>query len=99
MQKPIAALALCLSTGAAWAQSDKEVSCGYQAEVVAAVQKARMDQVAQDKVQAHVSQAADWPEKFNAIIPIVTPWVYDLSDADLEGNDLAQIWNDGCLKR
>jgi hypothetical protein len=91
-------LGLSMPIGAA-AQSDKEVSCTHQAAVVGAVQQARLDNVAQDAVQAHVAEAAAWPEKFNAIIPIVTPWVYELPAEDLQSNDLSQVWNEGCLNQ
>jgi hypothetical protein len=91
-------LGLCAPVSAL-AQSEKEVSCTHQAAVVGAVQQARLDDVAQDAVQAHVSEAAVWPEKFNAIIPIVTPWVYELPAEDVRSNDLAQVWNEGCLSQ
>jgi hypothetical protein len=96
--KLVLVLALCAPVGVA-AQSEKEVSCTYQAAVVGAVQQARLDDVSQDAVQAHVTEAAMWPEKFNAIIPIVTPWVYELPAQDLQSNDLAQVWNEGCLNQ
>ena len=82
---------------AGFADTEKEISCRHQAEVVGAVQDARLNDVAQDAVQNAVSKDASWPDKFNAIIPIVTPWIYELPLADVKGNDLAAVWKEGCL--
>jgi hypothetical protein len=77
---------------------EKAISCGHQAEVVAAVRQARLDRVRERKVPETLKGAAQvWPEKFNAIIPIVTPWIYELPRNEVQDNDLAQIWKEGCL--
>ncbi|MEM6888013.1 MAG: hypothetical protein AAF636_07720 [Pseudomonadota bacterium] len=81
------------------AQTEKEISCDYQAEVVAAIQKARLGEIDQTSVPDTIQRGAKWPEKFNAIIPIVTPWIYDLPLTDVQSNDLSQIWREGCLKQ
>lgn len=80
------------------AQSEKEVSCGHQAEVVAAVRQARLDRVKERDVQKAVL-ASDpvWPEKFNNAIPLVTPWIYEMPRKEVRDNDLATVWKDACL--
>jgi hypothetical protein len=93
-------LAFCTLALPAVAETEKEISCRHQAEVVAAVRQARLDRVNERKVQARVLEGDPvWPEKYNAIIPIVTPWIYELSRKDVRDNDLAQVWNEGCLAR
>lgn len=89
---------LVLTALPAAAQSEKEVSCGYQAEVVAAVRQARLDRVREAKVQETVL-AGDpaWPANFNNAIPLVTPWIYEMPRKDVRDNDLAKVWKDACL--
>lgn len=83
-----------------WAQSaDKKTSCGYQAEVVAAIQQARLDRVRERKVQAHVLEKATWPENYNTAIPLLTPWVYEMKMRDVRDNDLAAAWTELCLQQ
>ncbi|WP_300016273.1 hypothetical protein [uncultured Roseobacter sp.] len=89
---------LTLTALPAVAQDEKEVSCGYQADVVAAVRQARLDRVREAKVKETVL-ASDpaWPAKFNNAIPLVTPWIYEMPRKDVRDNDLAQVWKDACL--
>ncbi|MEL7166567.1 MAG: hypothetical protein AAFY52_07900 [Pseudomonadota bacterium] len=77
----------------------KATSCGYQAEVVAAVQQARKDRVAEREVTDHVL-AADptWPENFNNSIPLIAAWVYEQKRRDIRRQDLSAIWNELCLQ-
>ena len=76
---------------------EKAESCGYQGDVVAAVQKARLDRVRERKVSERILAGDNnWPEKYNAVIPLVAPWVYELSRADLK-EDLRQVWVQACL--
>ena len=90
--------ALALTALPATAQSEKETSCKYQADVVAAVRQARLDRVRERKVQETVLAANPaWPENFNAAIPLVTPWVYEMARKDVRDNDLAELWNELCL--
>ncbi|MFK7835372.1 MAG: hypothetical protein AB8B60_04065 [Sulfitobacter sp.] len=79
------------------ASSDKAVSCGHQAEVVAAIQQARLDRVKERKVQAHVMENATWPDNFNTAIPLLTPWVYEMKMRDVREADLAAAWTELCL--
>ncbi|WP_299952852.1 hypothetical protein [uncultured Roseobacter sp.] len=90
--------AIALTAVPAVAQSEKEVSCGYQAEVVAAVRQARLDRVREAKVQETVLAGdPSWPAKFNNAIPLVTPWIYEMPRKDVRDNDLAEVWKEACL--
>ncbi|MEM9968080.1 MAG: hypothetical protein AAF755_08280 [Pseudomonadota bacterium] len=80
------------------AQSAKETDCRYQARVVAAVQEARLDRVRERSVAAHVAKNASWPEKYNAVIPLITPWVYETRMRDIRNKDLADAWLELCLQ-
>tara|TARA_R110002049_G_scaffold140930_8_gene302385 strand:+ start:4131 stop:4442 length:312 start_codon:yes stop_codon:yes gene_type:complete len=84
-------------TGPALAASKKEVSCGHQAAVVAAVRQARLDRVKEREVTKVVTAQATWPENFNTAIPLVTPWVYEMKMRDVKEQDLAAAWNEMCL--
>ena len=84
--------------GPAVAQTAKEESCRYQGDVVAAVQAARIARVGERKVVEHIDgTAAAWPEKYNAVIPFVTPWVYTMKMSEVKSNDLAAAWKELCL--
>ncbi len=80
------------------AQETKEQSCQYQADVVAAVQKARLDRVKErDVAQAVADSGPTWPENYNAAIPLITPWVYEQKMRDVRKKDLAAAWLELCL--
>ena len=94
-----AAIALSLSFAIpASAQSEKEQDCTYQAEVVAAVQKARMDGVPQDKVVETVkSSQGTWPDRYDNAIPIFAAQIYSLKKRQLRKADLGKEWLNTCL--
>lgn len=93
----LAFAATLLATPLLAADSDKE-SCAHQADIVAAIQQARLDNVAQADVgQTILSNAPTWPENYNAAIPVITPWVYEQKLEDLRDQDLAEIWMEMCL--
>lgn len=96
-------MAAVLTTGfgaPVWAQSaDKKTSCGYQADVVSAIQQARLDRVRERKVREHVLENATWPENYNTAIPLLTPWVYEMKMRDVRNNDLAAAWTELCLQQ
>ena len=84
----------------AFAQSEKEVSCEYQAQVVSAVQQARLDRVKEREVPAAIAETSPtWPDNYNAAIPLIAPWVYSLPIKDVREKDLAAAWNELCLKQ
>ena len=94
------AVILAVSALPAFAQSEKEISCGYQAEVVAAVQQARLDRVKERDVQDKIVDGTQtWPRKFNAAIPLVTPWVFGLPMDQVRDNDLGEVWDELCLQQ
>ena len=83
-----------------FAQDSKEVSCDYQAQVVAAIQQARLDRIRERKVPEHIAKSEPtWPENYNAAIPIMAPWVYEQKMRDIRNQDLAATWKELCLKQ
>lgn len=77
---------------------DLEKECGIQARLIAAIQQARLDRVPERKVQEHLlAQGPDWPENYNAVIPIVTPWVYEQKRRTIRNQDLSAAWKEQCL--
>ena len=95
------AVAALLIAAPVWAEDaeTKEVSCQYQADVVAAVQQARLDRVKERDVQDHIlAQEPGWPEKYNNTIPLIAPWVYEQKRRTIRNEDLAAAWNELCLK-
>ncbi len=99
MYRLILSAALVVAPLAAQAQS-KEESCGYQAQVVTAIQQARLDKVKERDVAAAVAESgADWPENYNAAIPLIAPWVYEQKMQIIRDEDLGAVWNDLCLQQ
>lgn len=93
----LAALMACTAVPAL-ADVDKTESCGFQAQVVSAVQQARLDKVKERNVEKTIL-AADptWPANYSNAIPLITPWVYELPMKQVRDNDLSEIWNQNCL--
>jgi len=80
--------------------ADKEETCGYQAEVVSAIQQARLDRVPERGVQEHIlAQSPTWPEKYNNAIPLITPWVYEQKRKVIRKEDLGAAWSELCLQQ
>ncbi len=95
----IAVAAAFLATPLAAAET-KEQSCRYQADVVAAVQKARLDKVKERDVAGAVAATSPtWPENYNAAIPLITPWVYEQKMRDVRKKDLGAAWLELCLQQ
>ncbi|MEO9576385.1 MAG: hypothetical protein ABJ263_06215 [Tateyamaria sp.] len=95
--------ALILATAAfatpAFAE-DKKETCAYQAQVVKAIQTARLERVAERDVQDHIlAQSPTWPEKYNNVIPLITPWVYEQKRKVIRNEDLGAGWNELCLQQ
>jgi hypothetical protein len=96
---------LILSAATANAQSnstdaEKAESCRYQAAVVRAVQQARLDDVAERRVEKTITDSdPDWPAKYNVVIPLVTPWVYEQPIQQVRENDLGDAWNEMCVQQ
>jgi hypothetical protein len=95
----IAIAAALLATPLAAAET-KEQSCRYQADVVAAIQQARLDKVKErDVVEAVAETSPTWPENYNAAIPLITPWVYEQKMRDVRKKDLGAAWLELCLQQ
>ncbi|MEM8579241.1 MAG: hypothetical protein AAGF60_15435 [Pseudomonadota bacterium] len=93
------ALLAALTLGAVPALADsKAQSCQYQADVVSAVQAARVARVAERNVEAHIlASEPTWPAQYNNAIPLVAPWVYEQKRRDLKTKDFGAAWNAICL--
>ena len=79
---------------------DKAETCAYQAQVVQAIQQARLDRVAEREVQAHIiAQSPSWPENYNNAIPLITPWVYEQRRSVIRNEDLGAAWSELCLQQ
>lgn len=82
----------------ALAQTAKVEDCGYQSDVVAAVQAARIERVKEREVAEHVAQTSpEWPEQYNAVIPLVAPWIYQMKRSEVKTADLKSAWTELCL--
>jgi len=81
------------------ANAAKELDCKRQANVVSGVQQARLGRVPERKVYDLVAAAATWPEAYNKVIPLVTPWVYEMKMKDVKSQNLAAAWKELCLAR
>ena len=100
MPRLILAAAFVACAMPALGQTEKEVSCGYQSQVVAAIQQARIDKIAERDVQkAVLAKDPDWPENYNAAIPLIAPWVYELPMKQVRDNDLGDVWGELCLQQ
>lgn len=95
----ICCFVICIAVASpSFAQVTKEVDCGYQGDVVAAVQAARIARVGERGVASHVQAAApEWPDKYNAVIALVTPWIYGFKRAEITSVDLGALWKEQCL--
>lgn len=90
----------CLMASPVLAADSKAVSCGYQADVVAAIQKARLDRVKEQNVASAIQATSPgWPENYNAAIPLIAPWVYQQKRRDIRNKDLGAVWKELCLKQ
>ncbi|WP_299043550.1 hypothetical protein [uncultured Tateyamaria sp.] len=94
------AAVLAIGAAPALAQETKEETCALQAQVVAAVQQARLDRVDERDVQAHIlAQSPEWPEKYNNAIPLIAPWVYEQKRRVIRKESLSDAWNELCLQQ
>ena len=92
------AIVAAVFAGSVQAAESKEDSCGYQAQVVAAIQQARLDRVKErDVPKAIAATNPTWPENYNAAIPLIAPWVYEKKMRVVRKNDLAAAWKEVCL--
>lgn len=84
----------------AFAIENLDEKCAIQAQVVSAIQQARLDRVAERDVTDHLLAATpEWPENYNATIPLITPWVYEQKRRVIRKEDLGAAWNELCLQQ
>ncbi|MGB1390472.1 MAG: hypothetical protein ACPG61_16475 [Paracoccaceae bacterium] len=94
------ALAFALVASPVLAADSKTESCDYQAQIVAAIQQARLDKVKERNVVKHLAASEQtWPSNYNAAIPIMTPWVYEQKMRDIRKKDLSAAWKELCVKQ
>ena len=92
------AIAFSLLASTAMAADSKAESCNYQAQVVSAIQQARLDRVKErDVPKAIANSNPTWPDNYNAAIPLITPWVYEKKMRIIRNNDLSAAWKELCL--
>ena len=92
------ALIASLAATPLMAADTPEQSCAYQADIVAAVQQARKDRVKERDVPGAIAATnPDWPDNYNAAIPLVTPWVYEQKMKVIRKEDLGAAWKELCL--
>ncbi len=91
-------LAFALLATPSFAADTASESCAHQADIVAAIQQARLNNVSEaDVEQTVLANGPTWPENYNAAIPIIVPWVYEQKLDGLRAQDLADTWNKLCL--
>lgn len=78
----------------------KETDCGYQADVVAAIQTARLDRVKEAKLAEAIAETdPTWPEQYSNAVTVLAGPIYDLKRRDLKKVDLGAQWKEACLSR
>lgn len=93
------AIAACFLAAPLLAAESKEESCGYQAQVISAIQKARLDRVRKNDVAATIAASnPTWPDNYNAAIPQLTEFVYSQKKRDLKQTDLGANMRQQCLE-
>ncbi|WP_121064025.1 hypothetical protein [Chachezhania antarctica] len=94
------ALAAALATPAFAQDAAKTESCTYQAQVVAAIQQARLDRVSERDVPAHIAATnPTWPAEYSNAIPLITPWVYEQKRRVIRNQELSSAWLELCLQQ
>jgi hypothetical protein len=84
----------------AFAADNLEAVCGYQAQVVSAIQQARLERVDERAVPEHIlASDPEWPANYNAAIPLIAPWVYEQKRRTIRNEDLGAVWNELCLQQ
>ncbi|WP_299632059.1 hypothetical protein [uncultured Roseobacter sp.] len=90
-------LALAWTAFPVLAQEDKEVLCGHQADIVAAIAQARLDRVSERKLPEALAETATWPENYNVMIPVLAPHLYGLKRKDIRNTDWRGATFEQCM--
>lgn len=103
MKTLIAALLLALAAGSVSAQEEqlsREQDCRYQADVAAAVQKARLDGVRERKLAEAIAKTNPaWPDRYNNAIPIFAGEIYRRKKRELRKVDIGAQWMQMCMSQ
>ncbi len=92
-------IAACLLATPLLAAETKEQSCGYQAQVMSAVQQARLNKVKQADVASTIAAGnPTWPANYSAAIPQLTQFVYSQKMRDLRKTDLGATLRQQCIE-
>ncbi|MCD9148637.1 hypothetical protein [Pseudophaeobacter flagellatus] len=92
-------LAVALLAAPAYAAENKEDSCKYQGQVMAAVQAARLDRVSQaDVEQVILDSNPEWPEQYSKAIPQLTGHIYAMKRRDLKATEFGPLMEQQCLE-
>lgn len=82
------------------ADLSKEADCGYQSDVVAAIQTARLGRVKEANLaDAIAATNPTWPESYNNAVTVLAGPIYDIKKRDLKQVDLGEQWKEACLAR
>ncbi len=93
-----AGLGLAVPAGAA-TEAEKEAACAFQAELMGAVQTARLDRVRKSRVTDRlIAENPDWPAGVAQALPAVTDYVYSIKRRELQQVDLAAQTEATCLQ-
>ncbi|WP_299349734.1 hypothetical protein [uncultured Shimia sp.] len=77
---------------------EKEETCKLQAELMSAVQQARLDRVPESQVVDKVTEDnPHWPETLHSAIPAIAEFMYDQKRRDLKQVDLGPVSEQQCL--
>ncbi|EAQ45690.1 hypothetical protein MED193_08553 [Roseobacter sp. MED193] len=92
-------LATVLLASPAYAADNKEDSCKYQGQVMAAVQAARLDRVSKaDVEQSILDSAPEWPEQYSKAIPQLAEHIYAMKRRDLKATEFGPLLEQQCLE-
>lgn len=90
-------LSMALATSSQAADVTKEEYCGQTAQVVAAIQQARLDRVPEREVRDTIlATDPSWPDRYDNAIVQMTPWVYEQKMRDVRKTDLSAAWSEVC---
>lgn len=92
MMRFVLAVAVAASAMPAFAQTEKEVNCGHQADVAAAIVQARLDGVKERDLSDALAKNATWPAKYSeAMIPVIGAYIYQQDRKQLRQTDVTEL--------
>jgi len=78
----------------------KRAQCEVSADLIGAVQQARLDRVGKRKAAKKVLESrSDWPANIGNALPTLVEYVYSLPRKDLKTQDLAKVTRIQCLQQ